>query len=166
MVTPGERNARIRAAAKTAAEKSAAAKDRKKRKRLRTDAGSAAELHVEWSTAYRRKFGAAPVAWGPAERSLAKRLVTEHGFERAVDVVRRFFESWDVFPNKSDAPPVLKVMWYRVADLVADLDGVKPLRSRTGWSVADAEYREDSSPSEGWGDGDSSPVQRLPDEEF
>jgi hypothetical protein len=155
----------LRAALKTAAEKGAASRERKRAKRLTSASGSAGELHIEWSTAYRRKFGTAPVPWGPAEKSLAKKLVTEHGFDRSVDIVRRFFSSWDELPNRTNAPPILKVMWYRVADIVADLDGVKPIRARQAWSGMDAEYRDDGSPSEGWGDEQRAVVAR-PDEEW
>lgn len=136
------------------AKKAAKAKRRAKRKKSRPEA----ELHVEWSTRFRMRFGDVEVPpWGPAERSLARKMADEFGFDRSVEMIRHFIDTWEARMSRRQAArgevPAMKLLWYLRQKLLAEMDGaVRTPRSKRS-RILDDEYDEDAaseSPDEGW----------------
>jgi len=137
-----------------AKKKAAQAKRRAKRSRTRPEA----ELQVEWTDRFRTVLKQVEVpAWGPAERSLAKKLADDLGFDQAVVLIRHFLDTWEARRWKKQEArgdvPSMKLCWHIRQKLLAELEGtVKTPVSKRSRLMSD-EYDEESaanSPDEGW----------------
>jgi len=154
----GDRAAGIYDQLKAATEKHVAAKT--KRDAKRAERPSHRQLHVEWVKTMRELYGhnlfVAP--WGVVEVKLAKALIKEVGFGRAVEVVKHFVGTWNGRQRPGDvakgAMPSLRLCWSIREKLVAEIDGVVATPRSKADRLQDGEWDEQAarlSPSEGWG---------------
>lgn len=135
--------------AKTADKREAS---RRKRRSKRKRSNPQAELHVEWSTEFRELYGkdVEVPGWGPAERSLAKKLIGEIGFDKALAMVRHFVRTW---PKRTfEGVPGMKLMWTMRQRMLAEMSGSVSVSAKRDRLLND-EWSDDSAdgPSEGWG---------------
>jgi len=138
------------------AEKKKAAQARRRSKRSKTR--PEAELQVEWTARFRMVLKQTEVPpWGPAERSLAKKMAEELGFDQALVLIRHFLDTWEARrwrkqEQRGDVPS-MKLCWHIRQKLLAELEGtVKTPVSKRSRLMSD-EYDEESaanSPDEGW----------------
>lgn len=146
-----DRTAALTASMTARAAKSDAAKAKRRLKRSKKG-NAQAELHVEWSTEFRELFGKEVEVpkWGPAERSLAKKLIGEIGFDEAHKMVRQFVSNWRQRPF--DGVPSMRLMWAMRQRLLAEMSGAVSMNAKRDRLMSD-EWEEGVSdgPSEGWG---------------
>jgi len=135
-------------------------KSRERRAEKRRQTRPVTELHREWVSSMRVKFGVDVVPkWAGADYSLAKKFVLEFGFEKAMALVRYFIETWEErrtsAQERREELPSMKLCWYLRAQLLAELEGVVSRPKSKREKVLRGEYDPASaevSPSRGWGD--------------
>lgn len=113
-------------------------------------------LFAEWKAAMERDLPDAPVvAWGAAEATLAGKLVREHGFDVAVDLVRHFIKTWRArWASKDGNPPSMMLCWSMRARLLAEVTGgaraPKTKRERISTDEFNLDGEEDRDGDLGW----------------
>jgi len=129
------------------------AKARAKRAQRRQRQTPAKALEMEWRASMKSAFDVAPEKWGGAENALASRLVKEHGFDRAVELVRHFIGTWEARRRQEETLPGLKLLWVMRTDLIAELEGKKKAPKSKQERLAAGEYSEagaQNCPEVGW----------------
>ena len=154
----GDRTAELTAAIGKKLARNRVSRERRAAKRQKTN--PAAELHREWVSSMRNEFELVTVpSWAGAEYSLAKKLVTELGFEKAARLVRYFVETWTerrtAVQERRDELPGLKLCWTIRARVLAEMEGAVSRPTSKRERVLRGEYDQasaEASPMEGWGD--------------
>jgi len=125
-------------------------------KRLQRE-NPARALFREWSSEMKAEFGTTP-RWGGAEYSLAKKLVSEEGFDEAAEIVRHFIKTWKKrrtsAQERRDELPPMKLCWSLRERLKAEIDGVVRIPTSKRERVLRGEYDDEAAqdaPTVGWG---------------
>jgi hypothetical protein len=127
-------------------EQARAAKQKKHRKNVVNKPVKA--LIEEWQEEMWRVFGMEVqlMAWGPKERSLARLLMKEVGYDTAVKMVHHFIQGWD-----EAGLPAFAFLWVKRETVLATIRGqVATRRSRIDVDEYD-EARDGKQPKIGWG---------------
>jgi len=134
-------------------DKGAKARARKVKKRI--EKSPAKWLGKEWSVMVARRFPGVTVEWGGAEFALAKKLIDEQGFDKAVEIIDHFLGTWDRRKMSRKGMPGFKLLWVMRDTLIAEIKGLAKVPELRETRIASGEYSEegaDASPSQGWGD--------------
>lgn len=130
-------------------EKTAAARAKRRKRRKKGDAQT--ELHVEWSAEFRSLYGKGTEVppWGPAERSLARKLIAEIGFDKALEMTRHFVSTWK--SRTFDGVPGVRLMWTIRQRLLAEMTGAVGVNAKREKLMSDEWDETSAGPSDGWG---------------
>lgn len=129
------------------------AQARAKRAQRRRERTPARALELEWRTSMNGAYGFVPEKWTGAENVLAKRLVEEHGFDKALEIARHFVGTWEARKWQEEILPGFKLLWAVRTDLIAELDGRKKTPTNKKERLAAGEYSEagaQNCPDVGW----------------
>jgi len=130
--------------------------DKKAAKRQETN--PVKELHREWISSMRGEFELKTVpSWAGVDYSLSKKLVNEFGYDKAVDLIRYFIETWTKrrtgFQERRGELPCVKLCWSLRTRLLAEMEGVVKCPMSKRERVMRGEYNQSSadvSPLRGW----------------
>jgi hypothetical protein len=151
----GNRTAALSAAIRSKREEADAVVARRKAKRVKER--PVAALHDEWVVAMRGLLGADATVppWAGEDWSLAKKLIGDIGFDKAVDVIRHFVGTWEARRRKRDAVPGMKLCWTIRQRLLGEVEGKLTVPKSKAERLMRGEYRgKDNSPKTGWGSWD------------
>lgn len=109
----------------------------------------------EWKSLAVRHFPGVKVEWTGAEFALAKKLIDEEGFDKALEIANHFFETWGRRKFSRKGTPGFRLLWAMKATLMAEMQGLATVPELRETRIASGEYSEesaDASPSQGWGE--------------
>jgi len=123
-----------------------AAKADKRAAKVERETGLTGEkFRLRWMELYREKWPNLPMpTWGKAERSLAKRIVTNYP-ELALEVCERVIEYWEDYARRwsLDGVPTIKLVWgYREGLFAEAAQGLPPGGSK-GEALRADEFQDD-----------------------
>lgn len=135
-------------------------KIREKKKKKREETKPVKELHAEWVVAMRGHFGVTQVPeWTGAEYSLAKKLVSDVGFEKAAKIINYYVNTWrkrrTSAQERRNELPNMKICWSLRSRLLAELEGAVSCPKSKRERILKGEYNPvlaSAAPSRGWGD--------------
>lgn len=152
-----ERKEQLEAILRVAQKKAAAARKLNRKKRI--SKRPVKVLEEEWRAGYSVAVGDVSSPWTGKEAKLTKTLVTEHGFDRTLDLFRHFLDTWKERAKDHNlvegALPSVGYMYVMRDQLFAEIDGKKrgpgPIPGHKRRGETDTEIVENG-PAEGWGD--------------
>jgi len=89
--------------------------------------------------------------WAGEDWALAKKLIGDIGFDKAVDIVRHFILTWEARRRRRDALPGMKLCWTIRQRLLGEVEGDLKVPKSKAERLMRGEFEEDDSPKTGWG---------------
>ena len=138
-----------------AAQRDKGEKARNRKVQKRRKLSPAKWLGKEWANMVTRRFPGLEVTWGGAEFALAKKLVDEQGFDRALEIIDHFLSTWGRRKMSRKGTPGFKLLWVMRDTLIAEMKGLAKVPELRETRIASGEYSEegaDANPTQGWGE--------------